>query len=175
MQPCCTRQHVINVIYNVYVFTIIGVDIMLLLLALGCDLEGKENLGATPLFYAAASGCAKACGLLLSKGNTYHNLLIYTGANPNQKDKYEACPLLIALRNNHYETASTLLLFGADIHFKGTMGNSAVCSSTYNWYFLVAFCMWRWWFGKGNAHVHMITLLGAILVGTWCKHFSCES
>jgi ankyrin repeat protein len=49
-------------------------------------------------------------------------LLLSKGAQVHKRDLYENFPLKVALANNEYDVVTTLLLFGADINFKGARG-----------------------------------------------------
>jgi ankyrin repeat protein len=95
---------------SVLEYLLFGQDSMILF-----DIEAKDNLGATPLFYAVANNSVDCTQLLLS-----------AGAQVNMKDHYGFFPLLVAVRNEHYDIADRLLMAGADIHSKTFVGDTAL-------------------------------------------------
>lgn len=76
------------------------------------DVDHKDDLEATPLFYATASGHYDAVVMLLSKG-----------AQVNIKDKYEQSPLFIAVKHNFQNIIKTFVeMYHADINMRSSKG-----------------------------------------------------
>ncbi|EFC47099.1 hypothetical protein NAEGRDRAFT_78955 [Naegleria gruberi] len=77
--------------------------------------EKKDGGGSTPLFYAVANNCIRACVYLLMRG-----------AKVNVKDNFENTPLSVALRKGYLDIAKTLIMFGADVNFKTQKGQTCL-------------------------------------------------
>src|SRR5689334_17228955 len=75
----------------------------------GANINARDRVGSTPIFYAAAANNVKSCAQLLN-----------SGCIVNTRDDFDGTPLSIALRNGNYQVAKMMLLFQADIHFKLT-------------------------------------------------------
>ncbi len=82
-----------------------------LLISLGADVNAKDDLGRTPLFFAAAYN-----RMNLAK------LLILNGADVNAKDS--GIPLHVAAYRGHLNIVNLLIEEGAEINLKDTLGFS---------------------------------------------------
>jgi ankyrin repeat protein len=91
------------------------VQLMNLLFEKGASVESKDDLDATPLFYAAAAGCLQSCAFLLSKSSEM-----------NIRDRTDASPLSVALRYGHMEVARMMILSNADVHYKVGKGDTVL-------------------------------------------------
>ncbi len=83
------------------------------LLQLGADIEARNEIGETPLLYAASLG-----------RNNHVLALIDAGADVNARDNFSNTPLLRAL--NHFPVMETLLSNGADINAVDRRGLTAL-------------------------------------------------
>eukprot|EP00761_Pharyngomonas_kirbyi_P012968 gb/GECH01012995.1/.p1 GENE.gb/GECH01012995.1/~~gb/GECH01012995.1/.p1 ORF type:complete len:870 (+),score=262.70 gb/GECH01012995.1/:1-2610(+) len=83
------------------------VEVIRELFGLGANLESKDKLQATPLFFATSHGCLEATSLLLA-----------LGAQANIRELYGYSPLHLALRKNYLEVAEQLMLFRADVNMR---------------------------------------------------------
>ncbi|KAG2388413.1 hypothetical protein C9374_000577 [Naegleria lovaniensis] len=79
------------------------------------SIEKKDIAGSTPLFYAVANNCIRACFYLLNKG-----------CSVNIRDNFENTPLSVALRKGYMDVAKTLILFGADVNYKTQKGQTCL-------------------------------------------------
>ncbi|MFQ6035973.1 MAG: ankyrin repeat domain-containing protein [Sedimentisphaerales bacterium] len=79
----------------------------------GANVNAKDAMGYTPLFYAAQSG-----------RNEVAELLITGGANVNVKDRTGNTPLHYAAVGGHYEVCKLLLSRGANAGARNLMGGT---------------------------------------------------
>jgi len=91
------------------------VEQLQLLISSGADVNARDMMGYTPLFYAVQGGQKKAA-----------ELLIGGGANVNARDGYGNTPLHHAAVRGHYDMCEVLVSNGADVGSRNLTGGTAV-------------------------------------------------
>jgi ankyrin repeat protein len=90
----------------------------------GVDVNAKDKLGWTPMFYAAFSGRKEIAELLIAKG-----------ADVNAKSKFGSqIPLYFAAQSGYKEIAELLIENGADVNAKNDRGWTPLYAATYGGY-----------------------------------------
>ena len=90
----------------------------------GADVNAKDKLGWTPMFYAASSGRKEIAELLIAKG-----------ADVNAKSKFGSqIPLYFAAQSGYREIAELLIENGADVNAKIDRGRTPLYAATYGGY-----------------------------------------
>jgi cytohesin len=98
-----------------------------LLLASNADVHATNNLGETPLHFAAMFGRNAAM-----KGHTdVAELLLANKADVNARDNHGASPLFFAALNGNKDMVKLLLVHGADVNAKGNDGSTPLHEA--NW------------------------------------------
>ena len=87
-------------------------EISSLLIEKGADVDGKDYLGRTAIFFTHRLAIVK--------------ILIDGGANVNVQDKYEHTPLMIYVLKANRDIVSYLVAHGADVHRKDSEGRTAL-------------------------------------------------
>lgn len=77
------------------------------------NVNAKDILGATPLFYAAFNGHAKIVRMLLRMGGKV-----------DARDMFDQPPIFYAVWNGHYDAARALMEHGADIDVRNENGDT---------------------------------------------------
>jgi ankyrin repeat protein len=86
-----------------------------LLIMRGADPDIKDRHGRTPLHHACAKGALDSAIVLVAKG-----------ATPNIIDNDGYSPLFLSLKYHHFDLANDLLLFNADLNYKGSKGSTVI-------------------------------------------------
>jgi len=89
------------------------VDQIRLLISRGADVNAKDKMEYTPLFYAAEKGQTKSA-----------EVLIMAGGSVNVKDQYGNTPLHYAAVRGHYPLCELLIAHGADVSAKNLAGGT---------------------------------------------------
>ncbi len=136
-----------------------GAELASVLLDGGADINGTDDLGRTPLLYAAEHGHDRVVELLLqegadteatwegwtplsaSAGNGHKDVverLLSSGVRINlqgkvdNKDELYVAPLFVASQNGHADVVETLLSAGAEVNVTLGSGNSALHTAAFH-------------------------------------------
>ena len=82
-------------------------------LAAGTDVNARDSIGETPLFYAAVDGHKEIAELLIAEG-----------ADVNVRGKIRTTPLQAAAMLSHKEIVELLIDAGADVNVKDLLGET---------------------------------------------------
>jgi ankyrin repeat protein len=81
------------------------------IIASGCDLNEKDELGSTALIHATIAECYEIIKILLE-----------AGADVNQTDNFGQSALMFAVLNDNFECVELLLKSGAEFNLKTASG-----------------------------------------------------
>jgi ankyrin repeat protein len=97
--------------------------VSILIETFGANIAALDILKRSVLHIACSSGNREIVYLILGNGGDPN---LRGKPNNNKKDMYGYSPLHITLRNNNFEIAEDLILFGANINFKKNNGQNCL-------------------------------------------------